>query len=175
MHRSRLNERNRCAAVFIERASRAHAGKYSYAKTIYGKNCEDKVVVTCNIHGEFAISPSNHLKGKGCPSCAKSGFDPDKTAYLYLLIGETPTHGEVIKVGITNVPKSRFAENKKADQINWQMARLVRYPDGWLPQTFEKILIDYFGKPFKGKERFACGHAEAFRAFDAVTVSSRAC
>lgn len=166
---SRIKERDRCAAVFIERAKQIHGERYDYSSTKYGKNCEDRLVVGCRQHGEFKISPSNHLKGKGCSSCAKTGFDPLKPAYLYLLIGHTDEHGEVVKVGISNVPKQRLAGNRKADGIAWRMVRVLRYPDGDLPVAFEKILIDFFGTPFKGKERFAFNHSAAIEAFDIVT------
>ena len=164
-----IKERDRCAKVFIERAKQIHGERYDYASTKYGKNCDDRVVVGCRQHGEFKVSPSNHLKGKGCPSCAKSGFDPLKPAYIYLLIGETPDQGEVVKVGISNVPKQRLAQNRRFDGVAWRMARVRRYPDGDLPVAFEKILIDFFGAPFKGKERFAFNHTAALEAFDIVT------
>lgn len=166
---SRLVERDKAAALFIERATKVHGDRYDYSGTKYGKNCETRVPVVCRTHGEFLVSPSNHLKGKGCPSCAKSGFDPAKVSYLYLLVGHTVEHGEVVKVGITNTPKNRLAGNKKNDGIGWKMVRLVRYPDGALPIAFEKALIEYFGTPFKGKERFVCSHSEAMVAFDAMT------
>lgn len=169
MHASRVDARDIAAAKFILRAAAIHGSRYDYSKTIYGKNCEAHVSIVCRDHGEFLISPSNHLKGKGCPSCVKYGFDPAKIAYLYLLLGETPDIGEVVKVGITNVPKSRLAVNRRNDKINWRMARLVRYPDGWLPRRFENILIDYFGAAFMGKERFAHSHENALKIFDIVT------
>lgn len=170
---SRISERDRVAALFIERAGAKHGARYDYTNTKYGKNCDTRLTVRCRQHGDFLISPSNHLKGKGCPSCAKTGFDINKVAYLYLLVSETPEHGEVVKVGVTNVPKSRLAGNRKNDQISWRMVRLVRYPDGFLPLAFEKILIEFFGVPFKGKERFVCDHAEAIMMFDVMTASSR--
>ena len=168
-HASRIEERDRCAAIFIERAKQIHGERYDYSSTKYGKNCEDRLVVGCRQHGEFKISPSNHLKGKGCPSCAKTGFDPLKPAYLYLLIGHTESHGEVVKVGISNVPKQRLAQNRRHDGVAWRMARVRRYPDGDLPVAFEKILIDFFGTPFKGRERFLFNHSAAIEAFDIVT------
>ncbi len=170
---SRLVERDKAAALFIERATKVHGDRYDYSETKYGKNCDTRIPVICRTHGEFLVSPSNHLKGKGCPSCAKTGFDPAKVSYLYLLAAVTREHGEVVKVGITNVPKVRLAQNKKNDRIPWKMIRLVRYPDGYLPRAFEKILLDYLGTTFKGKERFVCPHAEAVVWFDAITVSSR--
>ncbi len=55
---------------FIERAKIIHGNKYDYAKTdIKRKN--DKVIIICSNHGEFEQLPQNHMKGYGCPECAK--------------------------------------------------------------------------------------------------------
>lgn len=167
---SRIAERDRAAGLFVERARAIHGDRYDYSRASYGKNCESHVSVICREHGEFKISPSNHLKGKGCPSCAKSGFDPEKPSYLYLLIGTTPAHGDVVKVGITNNPRQRFLKNRRADGIDWKLARLQGYSEGFLPVQFEKHLCWYYGEPFLGKERFVFGHKEAIAAFDTMVA-----
>ncbi len=43
---------------------------YLYDKTIYVKQ-DDKVIITCKLHGDFLQGPKNHLQGKGCQLCAK--------------------------------------------------------------------------------------------------------
>jgi hypothetical protein len=58
--------------LFIRRSAEAHAGKYSYEKTIYVNNYT-KVIVTCPAHGDFQTNPNNHSRKKnpsGCPKCA---------------------------------------------------------------------------------------------------------
>ena len=45
-----------------------HGDKYDYSKVNYINNIT-KVCIICPEHGEFWQTPSNHLKGKGCPSC----------------------------------------------------------------------------------------------------------
>ena len=55
---------------FIEKANRVHENKYDYSKFVYTLS-RYKSTVTCNTHGDFEISPNNHLKGKGCPICGK--------------------------------------------------------------------------------------------------------
>ncbi len=42
--------------------------EYSYEKTIYVKTHE-KVIITCNKHGDFKITPHNFFQGQGCPKC----------------------------------------------------------------------------------------------------------
>lgn len=52
----------------LARASTRHGGFYSYAKTVYVNNTT-KFTVTCPQHGDFSISPNNHMRGQGCPTC----------------------------------------------------------------------------------------------------------
>lgn len=43
---------------------------YDYSKTKYGNNNKEKVIITCPKHGDFRITPNNHLSNKiGCPHC----------------------------------------------------------------------------------------------------------
>lgn len=70
-----LNKRNNylketCKLQFVEKSNKVHENKYDYSKTIY-KNVVTKVYVLCKIHGDFSISPNNHLRGKGCPLCGR--------------------------------------------------------------------------------------------------------
>ena len=57
------------AEKFIEEATKVHGGLYEYHKVEY-VNGKTKVCIVCPIHGEFWQSPTNHLKGKGCPYCS---------------------------------------------------------------------------------------------------------
>ena len=54
---------------FINDAKKIHGDKYDYSKVDYINN-KTSIIVICPIHGEFIITPSNHLKHKGCPKCA---------------------------------------------------------------------------------------------------------
>ena len=60
---------------FIEKANSIFNGKYSYEKVNY-VDYKTEVTITCPIHGDFKQRPSNHLKGHGCPLCAKNGVKP---------------------------------------------------------------------------------------------------
>ncbi len=56
---------------FVSRASALHENKYDYSKVEYVNN-KTKVKIICPVHGEFECTPHNHLKGRGCPLCAKN-------------------------------------------------------------------------------------------------------
>lgn len=55
---------------FLERCKMIHGDRYDYSKADY-VNYKTKVTVICREHGEFMITPGNHLVGsKGCQKCA---------------------------------------------------------------------------------------------------------
>lgn len=60
--------RRKTRGDFIVQAKKVHGDKYDYSKTNYVKSNE-KVTVTCPVHGDFEIYPQNHLKGQGCKLC----------------------------------------------------------------------------------------------------------
>ena len=53
---------------FVKRSSKIHNNKYDYSKTIYTKSNE-RVIITCPIHGDFKQIANSHLQGSGCPKC----------------------------------------------------------------------------------------------------------
>ena len=62
---------------FIRRAKEVHGDTYNYDKVVY-KNIQSKVTITCPIHGDFEQIVGNHLKGCGCPICARENTLPSK-------------------------------------------------------------------------------------------------
>lgn len=73
--------------------------------------------------------------GTGCPSCAKSGFDPNKDGWLYFL--DHPTW-ELLQIGITNDPKRRIAKHQK---LGWEVIELRGPMDGLLTQNWETAML----------------------------------
>ena len=58
---------------FIKRAKQLHGDKYSYEKTVY-VNTKTKVTITCPVHGDFSMMPTNHYSRSGCPKCSGKGY-----------------------------------------------------------------------------------------------------
>src|SRR4051812_41756005 len=61
----RSKNRTKTTKEFVEKAKTIHGDKYNYHLTAY-KNANQKIKITCLIHGEFEQTPNNHLSGKGC-------------------------------------------------------------------------------------------------------------
>ena len=57
---------------FIEQAITIHGGKYDYSKSNY-QGCKKKVCIICPEHGEFWMTPDNHINSKqDWPKCANN-------------------------------------------------------------------------------------------------------
>jgi hypothetical protein len=56
---------------FISKSVSVHGVKYSYEKTLYKKS-NSKVIIECEKHGFFEMTPNSHLMGHGCRKCAKN-------------------------------------------------------------------------------------------------------
>ncbi|KZY37730.1 MULTISPECIES: hypothetical protein [unclassified Oleiphilus] len=61
---------NEKTSNFINKARSVHGEKYEYEESDYIKSAI-KLTVTCPEHGNFSITPNNHLRGKGCAECGK--------------------------------------------------------------------------------------------------------
>ena len=53
---------------FIYKAQAKYGDLYDYSKVDYKGN-KEKVCITCPEHGDFWMSPNNHLRGHRCPKC----------------------------------------------------------------------------------------------------------
>jgi hypothetical protein len=78
---------------------------------------------------------SERKSGTGCPSCAKSGFDPNKDGWLYFL--EHPDW-EMFQIGITNVPDDRLATHKR---LGWEVIELRGPMNGDLARQWETDIL----------------------------------
>lgn len=106
-------------ADFLERAKLIHGDRYDYSKVDY-KTTEIKVIIICELHGEFLLRPRAHYADhRGCPDCdksGKSGFHKSnwtkESKYIYLI--ELFGNGEkFLNYGITvNEIKDRLSKGQ---------------------------------------------------------------
>lgn len=62
---------------FIYKARIVHNNKYNYDKSVYTGSAKD-LIITCPIHGDFNMRPSNHITNKqGCAKCRNEKFSID--------------------------------------------------------------------------------------------------
>lgn len=86
-------------------------------------NCYSKASVSCCKCGnEWQSSIDNMLHGKGCPSCAKTGYDPSITGTLYAMRSDC---GEHVKIGISNNIDRRLSELRRSTPFNFILVEKI--------------------------------------------------
>jgi len=104
------------------------------AKTVsFGSNVKKRWVCT-NGHKWTAIV-SSRANGRGCPSCSKSGFDPNQNGYLYLLQHEI---WQLFKIGISNSATQRTDDHETR---GWATLEVRGPMDGLLTYEWEQSIL----------------------------------
>lgn len=114
----------RTTEEYISLAKNIHGDKYDYSKTKYEHSFK-KVCVVCKTHGDFYVHAFAHLKGYGCPHCAKSKGE-EKIATI---------------LKAKNIP---FERQKKFNNDNLFCRNKYFEADFYLPQ--KNIIIEYNGR-----------------------------
>lgn len=57
---------------YAAKANKKHNNIYRYDEVDLNNKLNGKVIITCNIHGNFLQDPGQHLIGKGCKLCANA-------------------------------------------------------------------------------------------------------
>ena len=105
-------------------------------------NNRTKATFECE-HGHQWDARADHiLSGKGCPTCAKSGFDPEKPAEFYSAEVLTECGSTVYMIGITN--RSFEKRYSKADRANMRLLTRRKFQSGAKALSYEKRLKEDF-------------------------------
>lgn len=117
------------------------------------ESVESKAVCRCLTDGYKWSASVNALvnKGRGCPACAKSGYDPSKPGTLYALRSEC---GSMVKIGISNDHRRRHRELAATTPFEWRCIELVHGEGARIAELEQELLgktepID-FGEQFDG-------------------------
>ena len=86
-------------------------------------------------HKWKSVLKDRTLRGDGCPSCAKNGFNPSADGYLYLVAHPI---WEMLQIGITNYPNDRLHSHKL---LGWEIIELRGPMDGYLTQQWETAIL----------------------------------
>lgn len=106
-------------------------------KVVAGSN--KRLQWRCNEGHKWKAQPNSRtgMVQSGCPTCANSGFDPNKPGYFYLL--QHP-NWELLQIGITNFPEQRLATHRK---LGWELQELRGPMDGHLTREWETDVLRY--------------------------------
>lgn len=114
--------RNLSTKEIISKFKETHGDKYDYSKVVYQKT-KSKVEIFCPVHGSFFQTPQKHIKGQGCPECAKKNltqkqfiekaieihgnkYDYSKTVYQEYqkkIIITCPIHGDFNQLSVNHL------------------------------------------------------------------------
>ena len=68
LHKRTKTKIDRYSKKFLDKAYKVHGEKYDLSKSVYIK-AKMKIIVICDKHKEFLISPDKFLSGQGCREC----------------------------------------------------------------------------------------------------------
>ena len=94
-----------------------------------------KVKWKCKEGHKWSARPSTRTAGFGCPTCSKSGFDPNQDGYLYFI---EHISWSMLQIGITNIPDDRLRDHKK---LGWKVLEIRGPMDGHLTQQWETAIL----------------------------------
>jgi hypothetical protein len=83
----------------------------------------------------FYPNLNNISQGSGCPTCANSGFDPNKDSHIYFL---SHPDWQMYQVGITNFPEQRINSHKK---LGWELIEIRGPMDGFITREWESSIL----------------------------------
>lgn len=132
----------------VNRFKEIHGDKYDYSKFNY-INSITKGVIICPKHGEFLQSANVHLRGAGCPVCARN--EANRTSYKLskekLLERLTLAHGGKYEYDLS-------------DYSGTQSKVGIKCPlHGWFKQTIANHLYMKQGCPVCAREQRRIGNA----------------
>jgi hypothetical protein len=114
----------------------------------------------CDSGHEWQGTPSNVMRGSGCPRCAKYGFDVKRPAVAYY-IRVTSAHGTLYKIGATNRAVEARFQPTELKQIEVLMT--WEFETGAQALDFErKILQKYAQYRWQGPPVLRIGNTELF-------------
>jgi|LauGreDrversion4_2_1035121.scaffolds.fasta_scaffold51794_2 hypothetical protein len=99
-------------------------------------------------------------KKAGCPTCAKTGFDPNEPGYFYLLRDDLRG---LFQLGISNDPESRLATHMKN---GWEVMDVRGPMDGQTTRDLESQLLRFLREQ---KAKFA--NKQQYKKFDGWSES----
>jgi len=104
--------------------------------TRYSQGSNKKVGWKCQIGHVWDAEIVNRVNGRGCPSCAKTSFDPNQDGFLYLLFHPV---WMVYKIGISNSVNER---TDKHESNGWQVLEKRGPMDGLLAYQWEQSILE---------------------------------
>jgi hypothetical protein len=91
----------------------------------------------CEKGHEWRADARHRVYGRGCPTCAIYGFDPNEEGWLYFLVQK---EWELYQIGITNNPDQRMKNHKKN---NWEVLAMRGPMNGHDARDIETSILRF--------------------------------
>lgn len=115
---------------------------------------------------KWEAKPNNIKNGKGCPKCAKYGFNPDKSAWSYIF-----ERDGYIKYGITNNLEQRLGQHRRHGTI---LLHYSEYHDNGInAKEWESNIKRTLGGNFVSKEHCPDGWTETLSIEHLESITRR--
>lgn len=108
---------------------------FGWDPTLFVASGTKKLKWKCSVGHTWSQRISERKSGSGCPSCARTGFDPNIGGYLYFIANE---RWQMLQIGITNVPDDRLSKHSR---LGWELLELRGPMDGHLTQQWETAIL----------------------------------
>lgn len=132
---------NDLESQYPELAMEVHPTKNSpgIGRLLVGKS-NKKLWWLCSDGHEWQTTPEHRLRGRGCPTCAVTGYVPTRPGYFYFISNSTMA---ARKVGIANLGSDRLATFGRA---GWRVIAKWESDDGLQIQTLETQILRWIRK-----------------------------
>ena len=100
-----------------------------------GKGNESRRWWKCEQGHRWQATTGSRTGGSGCPSCAQTGFDPNKPGWLYLIDHDAL---DMFQIGISNFPANRLDNHSKR---GWEALEVRGPMEGHLAQQLETAIL----------------------------------
>ena len=111
----------------------AEADGWDPTTLVAGSN--KKVAWKCGLGHTWKAILNSRSSGRGCPSCATYGFDPNKEGWLYFIENDAL---EMLQIGITNVLEDRLGRHALR---GWEVIEVRGPMDGSITTDLETAIL----------------------------------
>lgn len=153
---------------FLEKVKKIHGDRYDYSEVEYGKTNIDKVKIGCKVHGVFSMTPANFLQGRGCPSCSKHGFKPNRPLWIYILKSDSG----ITKLGISYDAVQRCKKINKDSKIDFKLTYRMYLENGQHAFDVEQQVLKQLRSKYEQVELDFSGSTECFYDVPEVVIES---
>lgn len=128
---------------FIYECNKIHNYKYNYNNLNYTYS-GNKIIVICKEHGAFYPTANNHLRGSGCPECAKegngaSGYNKNNwVSFFNKATGKKQPTVYIIKCSSKNKEEEFIKIGRTFRTLKH---RFGKTPNTYLPYSYKELAI----------------------------------